>query len=1073
MMRQGGLRFTIANFQFGSIVVLLLFAGISVVLGDIIIVDDDGSPDFNNIQAAIDDSNDGDVIIVLPGTYTGPGNRDISFGGRAITVRGVVPEDPYVVAHTIVDCNGSESDPHRGFWFGDEEGGSSVLSGITIRNGWAIDGGGIIIDHMSPSFPTIYNCVIENNFAQEDGGGIFYFSFFEPPVLLAAPQIIGCTIRNNSAGGNGGGIYGYHLSEWGWGYQSDPVVINCTISGNEASLNGGGLAGVFEASNCTITDNRAVVNGGGMWGCESPIRCSIIGNFAGQNGGGIGIAETFFLNSCLIVGNTATVNGGGVYSDPEWDEILINCTIGWNVAETGHGGGVYGEIWEITNCIFWNNRDSTGDILSGHTGDPSMENVYFSCIGDDDPNDANIPFGGGDNSNIDDYPVFVRDPNDGGDGWGVGGNDDFGDLHLLIGSPCINSGNTLGWIDPNFVDIDNQSRVMGHKIDIGADEFYMLMLITTKPVGGEVWAAGSEHEVLWDSYDYDGNVAIALSRNGGGNWELIESEIVDTGSYLWQLASDIDSNECVIKVTPSVVDPNVVCVASGLFRVHPDSPGTAVTSRWRSLGGDFERRGRSDLKGPEFGCVKWEFEVDGAISASVTVGPNDIIYVPCEDGNLYTLDSNGQVQWSFEANTPLISSASLGVDGTAYVGSMSGRVFAVDIDGNLRWSFATGGEVYSSPGISPDGNSVYVCSEDGKIYALGRDGSELWSFETGGSGVLDGAIFASPTIADDGTIYIGGLYDSNLYALEPNGSTKWTCHFDSDGWLFASPVIADDGTIYQSLLYDSYLYAIDPNDGSILWSTNLSDYWYDPRAGIFASYWFEPYSYDETTFFRSRECEMHYMEALHNVGTSGWSEPAVDSDGTIYVSLDDPWLRVVEPNGIIERVIQYGSESGFDLTVGSYDLVYGASDDSNLYVANPGGIEISRFDSNNYWLGFPVVSEGNTVLVGDSRDNSMLISYANNRVFAISNTGCEGQEPDLYWQGGPQDLNDDGFVDYLDIAVMAEEWLKCRSCRGYPDINYCWIFWTEKTFFPSDINRDRYVDGFDFALIAEKWLAGY
>jgi len=35
-----------------------------------ITVDDDGPADFNNIQAAINDSNDGDVIEVQPSTYT-------------------------------------------------------------------------------------------------------------------------------------------------------------------------------------------------------------------------------------------------------------------------------------------------------------------------------------------------------------------------------------------------------------------------------------------------------------------------------------------------------------------------------------------------------------------------------------------------------------------------------------------------------------------------------------------------------------------------------------------------------------------------------------------------------------------------------------------------------------------------------------------------------------------------------------------------------------------------------------------------------------------------------------------
>ena len=34
-------------------------------------VDDDGKADFDNIQAAVDASSDGDEIVVMPGTYTG------------------------------------------------------------------------------------------------------------------------------------------------------------------------------------------------------------------------------------------------------------------------------------------------------------------------------------------------------------------------------------------------------------------------------------------------------------------------------------------------------------------------------------------------------------------------------------------------------------------------------------------------------------------------------------------------------------------------------------------------------------------------------------------------------------------------------------------------------------------------------------------------------------------------------------------------------------------------------------------------------------------------------------------
>ena len=39
--------------------------------GKTITVDDDGPADFNNIQAAVDDANGGDTIIVADGIYTG------------------------------------------------------------------------------------------------------------------------------------------------------------------------------------------------------------------------------------------------------------------------------------------------------------------------------------------------------------------------------------------------------------------------------------------------------------------------------------------------------------------------------------------------------------------------------------------------------------------------------------------------------------------------------------------------------------------------------------------------------------------------------------------------------------------------------------------------------------------------------------------------------------------------------------------------------------------------------------------------------------------------------------------
>jgi outer membrane protein assembly factor BamB len=637
--------------------------------------------------------------------------------------------------------------------------------------------------------------------------------------------------------------------------------------------------------------------------------------------------------------------------------------------------------------MVWGNTDSGSpvELAQFYATDPE---VWFSCIQDDDPNDANIPFGGADHNNIDDNPMFVRDPNDGGDGWGDGDNDDYGDLHLVAGSPCIDTG------DPCFSwwmieeDIDGDPRVMGGRVDMGADEFIIPMITVTKPEGGEVWAAGSLHEILWVSDVYEGNMDILFSTDDGNNWQSIEANVPDTGSYIWELPGEVDSNQCVIAVVPSIPDPNVICIESDLFTIHPDTPGPPVASKWKSLGGDYDRRGLSENYGPELGCVKWTFETGGTIPASITIGAYDRVHVPCEDGMVYTLDADGALLWSCDTNSPVLSAASLGPDGTIYVGTESGRLHAVDIDGSLRWTHTVDGFIHASPAVSPDGNSIYVCSSDGVVDALGRDGSELWTFQTKDTLGIGSSILASPTVGPDGTVYVAAARDPNMYALDPNGSLKWACNFEYlisplypdvgtyFGWALASPVVGPDGTIYQTLLYDPNLYAIEPNTGNILWSVRRQDY--RPRGD-----------------------------------SGGWSEPALGPDAMIYFGSSDANLWAVDPNGDTRWVTRLGWTIGVTLTVGSDGLIYAADNDGWLYVVDSNGNESSRFYSGSC-LHSPVVSADNTVIIAD----------VNNRVWAIGGAGC-GEGPFVLHR--PEDLDGTLLVDFKDFALLAADWLQSEN----------------------------------------------
>lgn len=162
-----------------------------------------------SIQSVIDDPNTvgGDVIIVHEGTYT----ENINFQGKAITIRSTDPNNAAVVAATIIDGNQTA----RVVSFYDEEGNETVLSGVTVRNGLADNGGGILCYYSSP---TITKCNINNNSASADGGGM--------NCDHSSPNITNCKITQNYASNDGGGIKCYH---------SSPIIIGCIISDNSAS----------------------------------------------------------------------------------------------------------------------------------------------------------------------------------------------------------------------------------------------------------------------------------------------------------------------------------------------------------------------------------------------------------------------------------------------------------------------------------------------------------------------------------------------------------------------------------------------------------------------------------------------------------------------------------------------------------------------------------------------------------------------------------------------------------------------------------------------------------------------
>jgi len=950
------------------IVIAAFLAAVSNVFGAVLTV----PGQYSTIQSAINASVAGDTVIISPGTYTGPGNYNLTFSGKAITVTSVNPDDWNVVESTVIDCN----------WLG---------------KGFAIDAN-VVLDGLT---------VTGGN-----TGGIY--------ISAGAPLIRSCNIRDNNTASYGAGIYCS-------GTTATVTIIDSNISGNSSATQGGGIysRGAVVMNNCRIVNNRAVT-GGGLYfyplsSSSTVSRSLIAGNVASGSsssyGGGIGVYGTTYINNSIVVGNFAQGNGGGIYRG-NVSLTISNCTVASNAAGN-LGGGIYSSGSPAVHSIFWGNNDSTGITTSAQIYPLPVtpgQMLLFSCI-----QDFENKFGGANNGNINDDPIFVREPNDGGDGWGVGDNDDYGDLHLKPDSPCIDKGNVLYMPGPNVMDIDGQPRVIGHAVDMGADEYGKIITVT-RPVADEVWATGSKRQIKWDKYGV-GSVDVLFSSDNGNNWETIANGIADVNSYLWQLPDDVDSNQCLISVVPSVTDANVIGGTSGLFTVswYPTRP--AVPSQWLRRG-LLPAPDLNENKGPRIGCVKWIFETDGPVSSQVAVTrpywDSYWIYIGAEDGNLYSLDDLGELNWIYDINTPIVGSPAVGYYWMVYVAGQNGWLYAIDDYGYLCWTHKTDAPIYSTPVVGYDGK-IYVCSEDGSLYALDADGSELWTFATQGPANLNGAIFATPVMDRNGTVYIGGLYEPNLYALDANnGSVKWVCNFGAiepnKGQIVASPAIGPNGIIYQTLVRDPNLYAVDPCTGSILWSTSL--------------------------------------RLPNDMNSSGWSSPVVGSDGAIYVSFDDPYLRAVEPNGTIKWITRLGVIGGFTLSIDRDNFLYAASDDNYVCVVDSNGLEVSRFEGND-WVSFPAIAEDGTVIVSD----------ANNRVWALTSNFCEGQSPVLH---RPADLRADNMVDFIDFAVLAESW---RYCTDPLNPTLCAAGITKYGLYaPGDVDRDAYINIWDLNALVEEWL---
>ena len=331
----------------------------------VITVGQGGKYDYETIQEAVWTANHGDEIIVAPGVYsTAWNNVVVDTYGKSIWLHS--SQGPSV---TIIDGKNK----FRGVRCQNNESEDTQISGFTIRNCNADGGGGILLDHSSP---TISNCVLMNNQSRESyyhtaSGGAIYCN-------ASSAVISECSFVGNYAEYNGGAIYNKNFSS--------PTITNCSFEGNN-SLKGGAICNSSSSdaiiTDCSFQNNSASFYGGAVYLLDycsvTMTNCSVLYNSSDISGGGAYVQGGILsVDQCVFNQNYSNNSGGAGISINNGTSVIAQSEFRDNYAPYGAGVNIEGasSVVSIGDSFFCGNFV---DHVSGNWNDTGLNEFYSGC----------------------------------------------------------------------------------------------------------------------------------------------------------------------------------------------------------------------------------------------------------------------------------------------------------------------------------------------------------------------------------------------------------------------------------------------------------------------------------------------------------------------------------------------------------------------------------------------------------------------------------------------------------------------------------------------------------------------
>jgi len=516
---------------------------------------------YPTIQAAIDAATQGDTIRIAAGTY----RESLDWEGKDLTVSGAG------AGQSIIDPGPANGGPGGGCLYTSGLSAASRIEGLTFQGGYQgvdlvsnyVIGGGMFNDNSSP---TVTNCAFQGNSATDGGGmsnygnstvshctftgnvGVFLGGSamdnegdvtitdcdFTGNLGLQSPIAVVCygnttvtrcsftsnnglamrtfasaTVTDCNFAGNSGGLFS----------QGDVRVTDCNFVGNS----GGYVGGLYlhycqgTVTGCTFTGNSAGQGGAmrvlfsGSHDATTVSDCKFTNNVADEGGAIANGEASLTMTNCTLTSNTASQEGGGIFNTFMASLTLTNCDIAGNSA--GVGGAIYNGTpyygyptnLALVNCIVWGNTAGSANGFAAGPGGNAT--VNFSDIQDASSGAPDA------NGNFAADPRFVRNP-------GTNGAGDYGDLRVLLGSPCIDAGSDAA-VAGVAADFDGSARISRAHVDLGAYEYQNHAPSLTVPASAQS-SVGNMITIPTNATDPDSDT-VTYSLIGAPSWASINS----------------------------------------------------------------------------------------------------------------------------------------------------------------------------------------------------------------------------------------------------------------------------------------------------------------------------------------------------------------------------------------------------------------------------------------------------------------------------------------------------------------------------------------------------------------------